>query len=70
MLHYKLVKIIIDVPSFAKVIIDIVIKYNSSSNPIVTDLNSLFISIFWFLLYYFLKTKQKPFTDFYSQTNS
>ncbi len=43
MVHYELVKIMIDVPGLAEVIIDIVMRYHRVSASIVMDQDLLFI---------------------------
>lgn len=48
--YYKSVKIIINIPTHAKVIIDVVVKYYGLLNLIIIDKNLLFISKFWLLL--------------------
>ena len=70
MIHYKPVKIIIDVPGFSKVIINMVIQNHCFLDSIVTNRSSLFILKFWLSLYYFLGIKQWLSTAFYPQTNS
>ena len=65
MIYYKYIKITINILSLAKVIIDMVIQYHKILKSIVMDQGLLFISKFWFLLYYFLKIKKKLFTAFY-----
>ena len=57
-MHYKPVKITIDAPGFAKIIIDDMIRYHGLSNSIITDWGFLFTSKFWFLLCYFLEIKK------------
>ena len=68
MVHYKPVKVIIDAPGLAKVIINIVIRHHSLLDLIITNRGLLFISKFWSLLCYFLGIKQRLFTAFYLQT--
>ena len=63
--YYKLIKIIINTLDLAKVIINIVVRYYSFSNSIITNWGSLFILKFCLLLYYFLNIKQKLFIAFY-----
>ncbi len=70
MVYYKLVKITIGAPGLAEVIIKVVIWHHGLSNSIVSDCGSVFISKFWFSLYYFLGIKQKLLTVFHPQTNS
>ena len=67
MVHYEPVKVIIDAPGLAKVILDIVIWHHGLPDSIVTDKGSLFTSKFWSSLYYFLNIKQRLSTAFYSQ---
>ena len=69
-IYYKSVKIIIDVPSLADVIIDDVIKYYGLPNSIITDQSFLFMSKFSSLLCYYLRIEQRLFTTFYLQTNA
>ena len=69
MVHYKLVKITIDVLGFAKVIIDILVRHHGLPDSIITNRGFLFTSKFWFLLCYFLGIKKKLSTAFHLQTN-
>lgn len=57
MMHYKPVKVIINIQKFAKVILDMVLEYHKLPNLIVANKNLLFISKFWSLLCYFLRVK-------------
>ncbi len=70
MVHYELVKVIIDTPGLAEVIIKAVMWHHSLPDSIVSDCGSVFTSKFWFSLYYFLKIKQKLFIAFHPQSNS
>ena len=58
MVNYKPVKIIIDIPSLAKVIINIVIYHYKVLELIVMDQSLFIMSKFWFLLCYFLEIKK------------
>ena len=69
MIYYKPVKVTIDAPGLAEVIIDMVVRHHGLSNSIVTDQKSLFPSKFLSLLYYFLGIKWKHSTVFYPQTD-
>ena len=69
MIYYKPFKVIIDAPSLAKVIINMVIYHDRVLKSIIIDQSLLFTSKFWSLLYYFLKIKKKLSTVFYPQTN-
>ena len=70
MIHYKLIKITIDAPSLAKIIINVIVQYNSLLDLIVTDWSLLFISKFWLLLCYFLSIKRRLSTAFHPQINN
>ena len=65
-----MVKITINIPSLAEVIIDMVVRYYGLSNSIITNCYLLFISKFWSLLYYFFGIKRRLFIVFYPQKNS
>ena len=68
-MHYKLVKITINILGLAEVIINIVVLHYGLPNSIITNQGSLFTSKFWSLLYHFLDIKKKLFTAFYPHTN-
>ena len=57
MRNYKPMKITINVPDLAKLIIDIVVRYHGLPCLIIMDQDLSFILKFWFLLYYFFKIK-------------
>ena len=67
MVHYKPIKVTINAPGLAKVIINVVVRHHGLLDLIVTDGESLFTSKFWSLLCYFLGIKQKLSTAFYFQ---
>lgn len=67
--YSKQVKVIIYTVGFAKVMINLVVRYHSLLESIISDQGSIFISTFWFLLCCFLDIKQKLFTAFYLQIN-
>ena len=67
MVYYKPVKVIIDAPGLAKVIIDVVVRYHGFSDSIVTDRGFFFTSRLWSLLCYFLSIKRRLSTTFYLQ---
>ncbi len=48
----------IDAPDLTKVIINVVVYHHGVLEPIIKDQGSLFTSIFWFLIYYFLGIKK------------
>ena len=57
MMHYEPIKVIIDTPGLAKVIIDVVVRYHCLSDSIISDRKAIFTSKFWFSLCYFLGIK-------------
>ena len=67
--HYKLVKITIDAPGLAEIIIEMVVHHHNLSNSIVTDQSFLFTWKFWSLLCYFLGIKRCLYTTLHSQTD-
>ncbi len=67
MVHNKPVKVTIDVPSLAEVIIDVIVPHHGVPKSIVTDRDSLFTSKFWSLLCYFLGIKRKLSTAFHPE---
>ena len=69
MVYYIPVKVTINAPSLAKVIINVVVHHHGVPESIVTDQSLLFISKFWSSLYYFLEIKRKLSTAFHPQTN-
>lgn len=64
--YYKLFKIIIDVAELAKVIIIMVVKYDSLPDFIMSNRGAIFFSKFLLSLCYFLGIKQRLFIAFYS----
>ena len=69
MVHYKLIKVTINAPGLAEVIIDVVVRHHGLADSIITDWGSLFTSKFWSLLCYFLGIKQRLSTAFHPQTD-
>ena len=69
MVHYEPVKVTIDAPGLADVIIDVVMRYHGLPNLIVSDRGSVFTLKFWSSLCYYLKIKRKLSTAFHSQTD-
>ncbi len=63
--YYESVKVIINAPNLAKVIIDVVIYHYRVSESIVIDRGLLFTSKFWSSLCYFLGIKKKLSTVFH-----
>ena len=70
MVHYKPVKITLNAPELAEVIIDVIIRHHGLLDLIVTNRGSFFTSKFWSLLCYFLSIKRRLFTAFHPQTDS
>ncbi len=58
MVYYEPVKVTINAPGLAEVIIDIVVRHHKVPESIVIDRGSLFTSKFWSLLCYFLDIKR------------
>ena len=69
MVHYEPVKVTIDAPGLAEVIIDVVVRHHGLSDLIVTNRGSLFTSKFWSSLCYFLGVKRRLSTAFHPQTD-
>ncbi len=69
MLHYKPVKVTINAPGLAEVIIDVIVHQHGVPESIVTERGSLFTSKFWSSLCYFLGIKRKLSTAFHPQTD-
>ena len=69
MVHYEPVKVTIDAPGLAEVIIDVVVWHHGLPDSIMTDRSSLFTSKFWSSLCYFLEVKRRLSTAFHPQTD-
>ena len=69
MMHYKPVKVTIDAPSLAEVIINVLVRHHSLPDSIISDRGAVFFSKFWSLLCYFLGIKRQLSTAFYLQTD-
>ena len=69
MVHYEPVKVTIDAPGLAEVIIDVVVRHHGLPDSIVTDRGLLFTSKFWSSLCYFLGVKRRLSTAFHPQTD-
>ncbi len=68
--HYEPVKVTIDAPGLAEVIIDVVVRHHGVLESIVMDQGLLSSSKFWSSLCYFLGIKRKLSTTFHPQTDS
>ena len=69
MVHYEPVKVTIDAPGLAEVIIDVVVRHHGLPDSIVSNRGSVLTSKFWSLLCYFLGIKQRLSTAFHPQTD-
>ena len=69
MVYYKTVKITLNLPRLAEVIIDVVLCHHGLLDWIVTNKGFFFISKFCLLLCYFLGIKQRLSIAFHPQTN-
>ena len=65
MVYYELLKVIINAPGLAKVILEVIVWHYSFPNSIVSDKDLLFTFKFWSSLSYFLGIKQRLFTAFH-----
>lgn len=68
-INYKLIKTTINILRLTKIILDIVMRYNSLLNFIIINRNILLTSKFLSSLCYFLDIKQKLISAFHLQTN-
>ncbi len=69
MVHYEPVKVTIDAPDLAEVILDVVVRHHGLPYSIVSDRGSVFIYIFLSSLWYFLGINQRLCTAFQPQTD-
>ncbi len=69
MVYYEPVKVTINVPGLAEVVINVIVRHHGVPESIVTDWGSLFISKFLSSLCYFLGIKRKLSTAFHPQTD-
>ena len=69
MVHYEPVKVTINAPRLAEVIIDVVVWHHGLPDLIVIDRGLLFTSKFWSLLCYFFGVKRRLSTAFHPETN-
>lgn len=67
--HYESVKVIINTPELAEVILDIVVWHHGLPDSIITNWDLLFTSKFLSSLCYFLEIKQRLSTAFHPQTD-
>ena len=65
MVHYKLVKVSINIPELPEVILNVVVWHYALPDSIMSDKGLLFISKFWLSLCYFLGVKSRLFTAFH-----
>ena len=69
MVYYEPLKITIDAPDLAEIIINVIVRHHGLPDLIVTDKGSLFTLKFWSLLCYFFGIKRRLSTAFYPQTD-
>ena len=69
MVHYKPVKVTLDAPGLAEVILDVIVRHHGLPDSIVTDRGLLFTLKFWSSLCYFLGIKRRLSTAFHPQTD-
>ena len=55
--HYEPIKVTINAPRLAEVIMDVVIRHHGLPDSIISERGAIFTSKFWFLLRYFLGIK-------------
>ena len=69
LIYYEPVRVTIEAPGLAKIILDMVVWHHGLPNSIVSDRGSLFTSKFWSSLCYFLGIKRRLSTAFHPQTD-
>ena len=69
MICYKPVKVTINAPGLAEVILNVVEHHHGLPNSIVSDQGTVFTSKFWSSLCYFLGIKRRLSTSFHPQTD-
>ena len=69
MVYYEPVKVTIDAPRLADVIINEVVQYYGLPDSIISNRGAIFMSKFWSSLYYFLGIKRRLSTVFHPLTN-
>ena len=69
LVHYEQVKVTINTPGLAEVIIDVVVQHRGLLDSIISDCEANFMSKFWSSLCYFLGIKRQLSTTFYFQTD-
>lgn len=67
--HQKSVKVIIDAPNLAKIIINMLVKYHNSPDSIIHNCKMIFTSKFRSLLCYYLDIKKQLSTIFDFEIN-
>ena len=69
MVYYEPVQTTITTPALAEVILNIIVRHYGLLDSIVSDRGSVFMSMFWSSLCYFLSIKRRPSTAFHPPTN-
>lgn len=68
-IYYEPVKVIIDLPDFIKIIINLVVIHYGLFDSIVSNWRLVFTLKFWSSFYYFLRIKQRLLTVLYQQVD-
>ena len=68
--HYEPVKVTIDAPGLAEVILDVIVRHHGLPDLIVSNRGLLFTSKFWSSLCYFLNIKQRLSIALHPRINS
>ena len=69
MVYYKPVKVTINAPGLAEVIINVVVRHHGFPDSIITNRGSFFTSKFWSSLCYFFGIKRRLSIAFHPQTD-
>ena len=69
MVHYEPVKVTINAPGLAEVIINLVVRHHGLPDSINNDRGAIFMFKFWSSLYYFFGIKSQLSTAFHPQTD-
>ena len=69
MVHYEPIKVTIDAPGLAEVIINVVVRHHGLPDSIISNREAIFSSKFWSSLCYFLSIKRRLSIAFHPQTD-
>ena len=67
MVRYLPINIIIDITTLAEVFYTKIVCYYNMPDGIISDRDSVFISAFWFAIYFYSKIKRRLSIAFYPQ---